>query len=67
MAITLTTMASRLSAATAATVATAIGGGTTAAQVTALANLLTVLAPRADLLLPIFQISGTAKDAFTTG
>jgi hypothetical protein len=67
MAITVTTLAARLSAATASDVATQIGGGTTAAQVTALANLLTVLAGRADLLRPLLGITGTGKTEFTIG
>lgn len=67
MAVTLTAFATTMRAAVPATVATAIGGGTTAAQVTALANLLTVLAGRPDLAMPVYQLSTTAKDAFTTG
>lgn len=67
MAITLTAFATTLRAAVPATVATAIGGGATAAQVTALANLLTVLAQKPNQALPIFSISDTAKTEFTTG
>lgn len=67
MAVTLTAFATTMRAAVPATVATAIGGGTTSAQVTALANLLTVMAQKPSQVLPLFSISDTAKTEFTTG
>jgi hypothetical protein len=66
MAVTLTTFAGLVAAATPATVATAIPGST-AAQITALANLLSILCKRPDLALPLYQLSSTAKNEFTLG
>jgi len=66
MAVTLTAFATLVRNATPANVAGQIPGST-AAQITALGNLLTVLAARPDLALPLYQLSGTAKNEFTTG
>ncbi len=66
MAVSMTTFAGLVTSATAATVATAIPGST-AAQITALANLLTVLAKRKDILNPLLGLTGTGKTEFTIG
>jgi hypothetical protein len=56
MAQTLKSLATKMTAATAATIATAIGDGTTAAEVTALISLMNVLAARRDLSIPPLKI-----------
>lgn len=56
MTIALSTAATRL-AANAANVATQMGGGTTAAEVTALAAMLTVLSLHNDLAFPAIKIA----------
>jgi len=48
----------------AAAIATELANGVTTANVVALADLLTVLAGRKDLLFPALQISKTAKVEF---
>jgi hypothetical protein len=59
MAISIATAATRLAAA-AANVATQMGGGTTAAEVTALASLLTVLAGRPADSIPLLKLANTS-------
>lgn len=54
-AISLSTAATRMAAA-AANVATQMGGGTTSAQVTAIATLLATLSLRNDLAFPALKI-----------
>lgn len=51
----------------AAAIATELANGVTTANIQALANLLTVLSNRPDLLLPALQISGTAKAEINLG
>jgi hypothetical protein len=58
--VTYTALAARLSA-NAAAVATAAAGGTTAAEITALADLLSILASNKGLGLSPLLRSGTAK------
>lgn len=60
MTIALSTAATRLSA-NAANVATQMGGGTTAAEVTALAAMLTVLALRNDLSFPAIKLANNSN------
>ncbi len=60
MAITATTAATRL-AANAAAVATAMAGGTTAAEVSGLADLLSTLGKRPDLLIPPLLLGDQTK------
>lgn len=57
MAVGLVALATRIDAATDAAVATAIGGGTTAAEVTALRSLLNVLGGRRDLCIPPLKLT----------
>lgn len=54
---TLTQLATRMTAATAATVAAAVGGGTTAAEITALIKYLTVLGANPGFSLPPLEIA----------
>jgi hypothetical protein len=62
MAVTLTTASTRI-AANAAAVATAMAGGTTTAEATALAGLLAVLAARNDLSLPSLKLLSSTDAA----
>lgn len=57
MAVSLVALSARILAATDATVATAIGGGTTAAEVAGLRNLLDVLGGRRDLSIPPLKLT----------
>lgn len=57
MAVTVTALGARMTAATAATVAAAIGGGTTAAEVTALIKLLTVMGLRPGDTVPLLSLA----------
>jgi len=52
MAASLSTLVARITASTPATIATAFGGGVTAADITDLQKLLTVLALRPDITYP---------------
>lgn len=59
MSIALSAAATRL-AANAANVATQMGGGTTAADVTALSQMIAVLALRNDLAQPALSLANTS-------
>ncbi len=61
MAVSLSTLSSRMTSATAATVAAAIGGGTTANEVTALIQLLSVLGLRNDLSIPPLKLTNNSQ------
>lgn len=54
---TLTQLGTRMTAATAATVAAAVGGGTTAAEITALIKLLNVLGGNPSFALPPMEVA----------
>jgi hypothetical protein len=56
MARKLSAFSARVTAATPASLATAFGGGTTAAEMTALKELFDVLQTRKDLLLPALKL-----------
>lgn len=58
MAATISTLVTRITAATPATIAAAFGGGVTAADITDLQKLLTVLADRPNISLPPMSLSG---------
>lgn len=66
---TLAQLASRMTSATPATVAAAVGGGTTAAEITALIKLLTVMAVRPGEAVPLLSVamnSATSPDTNLT-
>lgn len=56
MAATLSTLVTRITASTPATIATAFGGGVTAADITDLQKLLTVMALRPGDTLPLMAL-----------
>lgn len=61
MAVSLTTLGTRMTAATAAAVATAVGGGTTADEITALIQLLTVMGARPGESVPLLKLTGNSN------
>lgn len=57
MAVSLTTLGARITSATASAVATAIGSGTTEAEVEALVKLLTVMGRRPGDSVPLLKLT----------
>lgn len=67
MAVSFSTLVTRMTSGTPATIATAIGSGTTAAEVSGLMDLLSTLSKRNDLSIPPLLLGDQTKTQLIPG